>query len=884
MNTYRVSDAVWLATAIMAFETFYNSEKREQGGMFFKQQEIQKKAQKLCGQNVDNARISQWCNADHKQNTYNYLREGENSTRRLTFQGEFKGDKEAPDFNQDEIVNTSVGAKSIREIRKFISNEYTLLFTKDNIKTPVDDVNCISILDYLDKYGGQTYENPEKADPSIKQQLLEIKAAGGGAVKELEKMAVLCEKQFGLKRQGLSKWLNGGNNKAREYLWRQLKLEGFEDSPTSISLFAELVDGEARFKFSVELNEAQSKKEDYVKHHRILNRDILDASDKLIYILKGNNSGKKMKEIDLSTKEVKQHVENGTYEKVQIARVITRHDINNKFHDNTGILHGMLAAVDALMPYYKLVLNNSLIDNNSSKTYSNGDSIVKTKEEEERKNMLNSTKNLILYGPPGTGKTYKSVIYSVAIVEEKTIDEISEEEYMAVIERYKAYKKEGKIAFTTFHQSYGYEEFIEGIKPILSSDEEESVENLEYKIEAGTFKKFCDNARNIKIKTNTLGISANPTIWKVSLKGSGNNEIKDDCFKNNRIRIGWADRDKELTDESIFSSKKEKRILLYFQNEMKVGDIVLTLYDREHIDGIGIITGDAEWLNDENRYPRSRDVQWIATGIKENVLKINQETTLTSSTVYRLDKINQVAINDMIAKYSANKDILIEANKSNYVFIIDEINRGNISKIFGELITLIESTKRLGETEETTAKLPYSGIEFGVPNNVFILGTMNTADRSIALLDTALRRRFKFIEMMPRAEILANIKIGMKIDIMRILKAINSRIEFLYDREHTIGHAYFTPLFREPTLEKLADIFQNSIIPLLQEYFYEDYSKIQLVLGDNEKEADLQFIRDESLKVKEIFKGNPDIDLPEKRYMIQSKAFYNEESYVQIYE
>ncbi|MED4225614.1 AAA family ATPase [Neobacillus cucumis] len=743
-----------------------------------------------------------------------------------------------------------------------------------------DDIKCISILDYLNRYAGHPYENPENADSTKKDVLLGIKAAGSAAVRELDKMAQLCEKHFGLKMVGTSKWLNGGNNKVRSYLWRQLKIEGYDECPTSLSLFAEVVDGEPRFKFSVELNEAQSKKEDYARHHLILNKDILHASDRLVYILNGNNSETTMKELNFTTKEVKQRVEDGTYKKVQIARTITRDDIRDEFHDDGGIINGMITAVNALMPYYNLVISKD-VDSKTTKEVE--DDLTNPIDLEGKITMLKSNKNMILYGPPGTGKTYNTVNYAMAIVEDKSIDQIGQEDYASVFKRYSEYKADGKIAFTTFHQSYGYEEFIEGIKPQLNTDLDESIENLEYKIEAGVFKKFCERAKQIKVKTSKLGINENPTIWKVSLKGSGSNDVKDECFKNNRIRIGWANRDQVLTDESTFNSNKEKRILLYFQNEMKVGDIVLTLYDQEHIDGIGIITGDAEWLEDGGHYPRSRNVQWITTGIKENIIKINQGTKLTSSTVYRLDKIDQAEINNMIMKYSTNKEILIEENNSNYVFIIDEINRGNISKIFGELITLIESTKRLGETESTTAKLPYSGIEFGVPNNVYILGTMNTADRSIAQMDTALRRRFKFIEMMPNPEVLSHIKIG-SIDIVRMLKTINSRIEFLFDREHTIGHAYFTPLAKEPTLEKLAEIFLNSIIPLMQEYFYEDYSKIQLVLGDNEKSDELKFIKDEALKIKELFKGNPDIDLPEKKYSFQTDAFYNEESYIQIYE
>ena len=230
------------------------------------------------------------------------------------------------------------------------------------------------------------------------------------------------------------------------------------------------------------------------------------------------------------------------------------------------------------------------------------------------------------------------------------------------------------------------------------------------------------------------------------------------------------------------------------------------------------------------------------------------------------------------------KETHIEKNNGSYVFIIDEINRGNISKIFGELITLIEDTKRKGMTEEMSTILPYSGSLFSVPSNVYILGTMNTADRSIALMDTALRRRFQFVEMMPNTDILKNVTVD-GVEIAPILEKINERITFLYDREHTIGHAFFIKLIDSPDINTLGSIFEKSIIPLLQEYFYEDYQKIQLVLGDNGKvDVSTKFIKDEEVKVAEIFKGKATdvIDLPEKKYTINKEAFLNIESYKQI--
>jgi 5-methylcytosine-specific restriction endonuclease McrBC GTP-binding regulatory subunit McrB len=212
----------------------------------------------------------------------------------------------------------------------------------------------------------------------------------------------------------------------------------------------------------------------------------------------------------------------------------------------------------------------------------------------------------------------------------------------------------------------------------------------------------------------------------------------------------------------------------------------------------------------------------------------------------------------------------------NRVFIIDEINRGNISKIFGELITLLEPSKRIGAKEQLRAILPYSGQNFGVPDNVYLVGTMNTADRSIALIDTALRRRFSFVEMQPESSTLTDVLVD-GIDISQMLDTLNKRITVLLDREHTIGHSYLLPLKADPTIENLAAIFEYTVVPLLQEYFYDDYEKIQLVLGDNQKPDDsTRFIVKKTDGVK-LF-GNADIDFPEY-YEVNNKAFRRIDAY-----
>lgn len=204
---------------------------------------------------------------------------------------------------------------------------------------------------------------------------------------------------------------------------------------------------------------------------------------------------------------------------------------------------------------------------------------------------------------------------------------------------------------------------------------------------------------------------------------------------------------------------------------------------------------------------------------------------------------------------------------NNYVLIIDEINRGNIANIFGELITLIEDSKRAGEKEAISVKLPYSKETFSVPNNLYIIGTMNTADRSVEALDSALRRRFVFEEMMPCPDLLKEVEVeNLDISLKDLLETINGRIEILKDREHQIGHSYFMGFVKGTACKieakELLPVFKNNIIPLLQEYFYGDYEKILLVLGEG-------FIERKTASVK--FAGNQSYDdVPENIYSIRN--------------
>ena len=508
---------------------------------------------------------------------------------------------------------------------------------------------------------------------------------------------------------------------------------------------------------------------------------------------------------------------------------------------------------ETVVPELKEMWSKLINREENSKTSNGGD------EKETMKNEFD--KNVIFYGPPGTGKTYTTAKRAVEICKTESEKELTD--YSEIMEKYNELKKKNRIEFITFHQSYGYEEFIEGIKPIVLNEDDESedesennqesktnikIENdIKYDIVDGIFKKFCDNARKAIIETDNNNdnndIPLEAIVWKVTVR----DEVREDI-------------------------------------------IITTDGSRTKINGIAVVTDDKGYtLDKEERDTTTRNVKWLAKNINENIKNINKEKMLHRRTVARVPNMK---VEDIIklAKEKNQKElskIVIKENKEPYVFIIDEINRGNISKIFGELITLIETTKRSGEGKKEciSTKLPYSKEEFTVPDNVYIIGTMNTADRSIALMDTALRRRFKFEEMLPDYHLLEDIFVedkGTKVNIGAMLKVINERIEYLYDREHTIGHAVFLELKENNNIEKLENIFKKSVIPLLQEYFYEDYDKIRIVLGDNAKDEDEQFISAVSIP-EDVLEGNiGDIDIPEKKYIINYDNFKNIMAYKNI--
>lgn len=351
-------------------------------------------------------------------------------------------------------------------------------------------------------------------------------------------------------------------------------------------------------------------------------------------------------------------------------------------------------------------------------------------------------KNVILQGAPGTGKTYRIPELVVRLCEpEFDANNATRKELMSVYDRL---KEEKRVMFTTFHQSMDYEDWLEGLRPVLENDQ------VTYKIEPGIFKRLCTEAERPLSAKKDVNISDEAIVWKVSLSGTGDNPVRRDCMKNGYIRIGWDGYGENITEETDWSihNGEGKTILNAFINTMKVGDIVMSCYSGRTIDAIGIVTGEYEWHDNFEHYKRVRRVKWLVKDINEDIVKLNNDKTMTLGTVYRLNAITLDKVKSLLDKYEASKT-LIDNNKP-YVIVIDEFNRGNVSKIFGELITLLEPDKRKGMRNAESVLLPYSKKEFYIPSNVFLVATMNTADRSLDTIDYAIRRRFAFITVKPQ--------------------------------------------------------------------------------------------------------------------------------------
>ena len=351
-------------------------------------------------------------------------------------------------------------------------------------------------------------------------------------------------------------------------------------------------------------------------------------------------------------------------------------------------------------------------------------------------------KNVVLYGAPGTGKTYDVPELAVRLCDPAFMAaDPSREE---IVSRYNQLKTEKRIAFTTFHQSLDYEDWIEGLRPVVNENNQ-----VTYEIESGIFKKLCEEAERPVVKDKQVGIADNAVVWKVSLAGTGDNDVRRECMENSHIRIGWDGYGPVISDETDWSvyNGEGKQILDAYINKMKIGDIVMSCYSSQTIDAIGVVVGDYEFEDKFPNYKRVRRVNWLVKNINENIVEMNDGKTMTLGTVYRLNSITLDNVKSILEKYNTSSKM--EENDKAYVMVIDELNRGNVSKVFGELITLLEADKRKGRINAESVVLPYSKKAFHIPNNVYLIATMNTADRSLGSLDYAIRRRFAFISEKP---------------------------------------------------------------------------------------------------------------------------------------
>ena len=481
--------------------------------------------------------------------------------------------------------------------------------------------------------------------------------------------------------------------------------------------------------------------------------------------------------------------------------------------------------------------------------------MMPTTNNEIQKRQINFSLNQILYGPPGTGKTYKLSKIMGKFTQELNVKSSGDTDAlyeMLKIETYTWSQVAAAILYDAAMSNVngGWLKLNNGIvnhtlfklKSIKSGSKRPN-QTISTDLLAHT-KMDCKYV-NIKRKNPPFIFEKNEkSEWRVDTK-----ILNDECPE----AIDLYEKYKEIKDKKVGTS--------YTKENFKFITFHQSYGYEEFVEGIKPVF-DGENEDSDITYEISKGIFYQCC---ENALLLSD---------YK-GKLRDFC--DM-PKYERQK--FFNENTPKYAIFIDEINRGNISKIFGELITLIEPSKRLWADDEIMVELPYSKEKFGVPSNLYIIGTMNTADQSIALMDTALRRRFDFVEMMPEYNTL-NETIIEGINVGEILKTINERIEYLYDRDHTIGHAYFINV---SDLKTLANVFKNKILPLLQEYFYDDWEKIRLVLGDSQKDENLQLVKiKRNMAAERLFRGKIDYIDDKILYEINSEAFNNPQSYIEIY-
>jgi 5-methylcytosine-specific restriction enzyme B len=605
--------------------------------------------------------------------------------------------------------------------------------------------------------------------------------------------------------------------------------------------------------------------------------------------------------------------------------------------------------------------------------------------------------NQILFGPPGTGKTYATIEAALEVLAPEFLL-ASLKNRAALKARFDEYVAGGHIRFVTFHQSFSYEDFVEGLR--AESDE---AGQLRYEIVDGLFKRLCDAAaaKVTQQETAPLDLSGRK-IWKMSLGNSLGNDayLFEECTEQGYALLGYGSQ----LDFSACGTRQQIRDLLVknslvidndsyevtavnaFVNKMTKGDLVVVTEGNLKFRAIGEITGDYRVISRDEQgdtYSQCRSVKWLRVykpslpydqlmnnkfsqmtiyELKHGAIDMDKlagllqakapspatpfvvgekfgsgyEVVKATADLLELKKPSEkslplgMSLLQTLADYVEKRQLTLEDIGEKKVFkkvpttklephlvngynnilphlvarllnpnsgvvssqpdrksidakvlIIDEINRGNVSRIFGELITLIEPSKRAGQPEALEAMLPYSKERFSVPSNLYLIGTMNTADRSLAGLDIAMRRRFTFREMPPKPDLLNAVEIQ-GVNIGQLLRVMNERIEVLLDRDHCLGHAYFMTLAEQGGIEELAAIFKTNVIPLLQEYFFEDWQRIQWVLNDHRKPKIDRFVLKQNLDTVALFGAGVAVNEQGGLWKINEDAFKRIEAYQSI--
>lgn len=510
--------------------------------------------------------------------------------------------------------------------------------------------------------------------------------------------------------------------------------------------------------------------------------------------------------------------------------------------------------------------------------------------------------NQILYGPPGTGKTYATVEMAVRIADPERSREILNGPENArrplFKERFDEMVADRQVMMVTFHQSFAYEDFLEGIRANTSEEG-----GLQYEVEDGVFKQICEAASSqVTSKVKSKITLEGRRFWKMSLGNtqSGDDSIYQECIENGYLLLGYGgsvdfrgcQSRQDIADsmgDGVLPEAYSVTAVHTFQQKMKKGDLVVVSDGNRKFRAIAEIKGDYEFLGDDDRgdYQQMRPVEWLQQYAPSRPVEQLFEKNLSQRTLYELRSgtINRDKLKRLLAPPVATQSV-----RKPHVLIIDEINRGNISRIFGESITLLEESKRKGRADAQQVVLPYSKTSFSVPDNLYVIGTMNTADKSLAQLDIALRRRFSFVEKPPEPGLLSGTEVY-GVDLGEMLQVMNERIEALLDSEHRLGHSYFLPLTVEMTSEereeRLREIFSQNVVPLLQEYFFEDWSRVGWVLNDHRKAVENRFVRSGGRRSLEALFGREllaEEQLHERRFSLNPSAFTNPLAYLGIVE